>query len=744
MTSSEHSVGSGQFIADAGQQSIRRWLRLGILAGIVVIVGAYMRVLYHVADVTGVIFELAGVALGAVALATLLARTGRSRAPLLALALVVVLLVGGAVAYLTGLSPEERSLLTTAQVLHDTWLLLTGMSVLQIVAAGSWVLAVTPAPTFLAWFLVLRDRYVSAVIVSGALLGLFVLTGDATLVTTLAGVVGAVSVLALGSLVGTLDSTRGEAVDSLRDQIRTQVELLTVILAVTILVSATVGGSIGAGGSSGGGDGGDGGTNSVGPSQASLVNTSDQLVASGPISLSPRVRFVVYSEQSTYWRTAAYDRYTGDGWVRTGQMRRYEGTLSSPPGATQRVEQTVAPQTTLGAMPAANQPVSVDDQQANQTLVTTQGTIEPDEPLTTGDNYTVVSRQPTADPETLRETDDYGESVDRYRQLPASTPDRVHERAAEVAGDEATAYDKAIAIERHLETTKNYSTVVQRPDGDIADGFLFEMDAGYCTYFATTMAVMLRSQNVPARVAVGYTPGQRLESENGTDAHVVRGYNAHAWVEVYFEDVGWVAFDPTPSGPRLALEYDRLRRGREQAISNIDAAGSVSEPVPQRQTNISLNAGGLANASATDASQSTNEDQTPLPEPRTIGLLIVGFVGAAAITRRRGGLTRARTVADRYYQSRRDPNTDVQRAWNRIEATLARSHRPRRPGESVRAYVQALADESQLDPRVSETLAWYQQARYGEGVDWETADTAVEYADALTRRRLPLVGRRYQ
>lgn len=741
MTSAEPARTVGA-VTDPGRLSLRRWLRLGILAGIVVTVGASMRVLYHVADVTGVIFELAGVALGAVALATLLARTGRSRAPLLALALVVVLLVGGAVAYLAGLSPEERSLLTAAQILNDTWLLLTGMSVLQIVAAGSWVLAVTPAPTFLAWFLVLRDRYVSAVIVSSSLLGLFVLTGDATLVTTLAGVVGAVSVLALGSLVGTLDSARGDAIDSLREQIRTQVELLTVILAVTILVSATVGGSIGAGGSSGGG-GGDGGVNSVGPSQASLVNTSDQLVASGPISLSPRVRFLVHSEQSTYWRTAAYDRYTGDGWVRTGQMRPYEGTLASPPGATERVEQTVEPRTTLGSMPAANQPVAVDERQANQTLVTTQGTIEPAEPLTTGDNYTVVSRQPTADADTLREADDYGESVDRYRQLPESTPDRVTERAAEVAGDQATAYDKAVAIERHLETTKNYSTIVHPPEGDVVDGFLFEMDAGYCTYFATAMAVMLRSQDVPARVAVGYTSGQRLESDNRTDTHVVRGYNAHAWVEVYFADVGWVAFDPTPSGPRLTLEYDRLRRGREQSVSNVDAAGSAAEPVPQRGTNVSLDAGGLANASVTDASQSTVEDRTPLPEPRTIGLLIVGFVGAVAITRRSGGLTRARTVAGRYYQPRRDPKTDVERAWNRIESTLASTHRPRRPGESVRSYVRTLADEGDLDSRVSEAMAWYEQATYGRGVDRETADAAVEHADAVTRRRLPLVGRRY-
>lgn len=72
------------------------------------------------------------------------------------------------------------------------------------------------------------------------------------------------------------------------------------------------------------------------------------------------------------------------------------------------------------------------------------------------------------------------------------------------------------------------------------------MDAGYCTYYATTMVTMLRSQGVPARFVVGYTTGEQV----GDDRYRVRGLNSHAWVQVYFPDVGWVRFDPTPAGPR--------------------------------------------------------------------------------------------------------------------------------------------------------------------------------------------------
>jgi transglutaminase-like putative cysteine protease len=522
-------------------------------------------------------------------------------------------------------------------------------------------------------------------------------------------------------------------------------ELLTVVLAAMILVSATVGGTIGASVPSAGGGGDAVGSDML--TRASLLNTTDQLTATGPISLSPQVRMLIHSNQSRYWRTAAYDRYTGDGWVRTGQTSPYEDGLAAPPGETDRVEQTVEPRTTLGAMPAANQPITVEGR-ASRTLVTTQGTIEPDEPFTTGENYTVVSQQPTADPDTLREADDYGEAVERNQQLPESTPDRIAERTDEIAGDEPTAYDTAVAVERYLETTKNYSTLVRRPEGDVADGFLFEMDAGYCTYFATTMAVMLRTQDVPARVAVGYTPGQRLARENGTDTHVVRGYDAHVWVEVYFEGVGWVAFDPTPSGPRTTVEYQRLRSAREQGtLAGIDAAGSSEANLSSElnESAIQNRIGQLdaANASAV-ASEPTDGEESPLPPTRTIGLWLVGLLGAAAVARRSGGFARARDTVTRYHQSRRSPTVDTERAWQRIEAQLGRSHRPRKATESARAYVRALEDEWPLDPRVREVLEQYERARYGGAIDWETADRAVAHADALTRRTLPLIGRRYQ
>ncbi|MFC7058169.1 DUF4129 domain-containing transglutaminase family protein [Halovenus salina] len=106
----------------------------------------------------------------------------------------------------------------------------------------------------------------------------------------------------------------------------------------------------------------------------------------------------------------------------------------------------------------------------------------------------------------------------------------------------------------------------------IADTFIFEMDAGYCEYFATAMTTMLRSQDIPARYVVGYSTGQPV----GENSYEVRGMNAHAWVEVYFPDVGWVKFDPTPGGSRLDAQSDTLESELDENV-DLEEPGSPGE-----------------------------------------------------------------------------------------------------------------------------------------------------------------------
>ena len=90
-----------------------------------------------------------------------------------------------------------------------------------------------------------------------------------------------------------------------------------------------------------------------------------------------------------------------------------------------------------------------------------------------------------------------------------------------------------------------YSLTVDPPpyDADGVDFFLFEQRRGYSEYFASAMAVLLRSVGVPARVAAGYTTGDPTEVEN---VYVVADSHSHGWVEVYFPGYGWIPFEPTP------------------------------------------------------------------------------------------------------------------------------------------------------------------------------------------------------
>ncbi|WP_436902601.1 transglutaminase-like domain-containing protein [Halovenus halobia] len=170
-------------------------------------------------------------------------------------------------------------------------------------------------------------------------------------------------------------------------------------------------------------------------------------------------------------------------------------------------------------------------------------------PLETNDTYTTITYGPPSRSEAKRATGTAPPSVqERYTQLPADTPGRLGERTDGITSDAETPYEAAEAVERWLEQNKQYSLDANHDRAnDVATEFVFEMEAGYCQYFATAMTAMLRTQDIPARYVTGYTTGEQV-AEN---TYLARGKNAHAWVEVYFEGVGWVSFDPTPGGGRV-------------------------------------------------------------------------------------------------------------------------------------------------------------------------------------------------
>ncbi|HEY1463399.1 MAG TPA: DUF3488 and transglutaminase-like domain-containing protein [Terriglobales bacterium] len=185
----------------------------------------------------------------------------------------------------------------------------------------------------------------------------------------------------------------------------------------------------------------------------------------------------------------------------------------------------------------------------------------------------------------------------RYLQLPP-LDSRIPQLAQKVTASETNNYDKAATIEHYLQSQFGYT--LQLPPAEVADplaNFLFERKQGHCEYFASSMAVMLRTLRIPSRVVTGFRGG---EFNDLSGQFVIRASDAHAWVEAYFPNYGWVSFDPTPSVPattavgwrRIALYLDAFQSFWREWIVNYDVSHqfSLGREVLQRsqKTNFDL------------------------------------------------------------------------------------------------------------------------------------------------------------
>ncbi len=264
-----------------------------------------------------------------------------------------------------------------------------------------------------------------------------------------------------------------------------------------------------------------------------------------------------------HWRALSYDVYTGRGWALSEERQESipANTRIPLPLARAQVEiqQTVSwvyderiIRYTLGLPLRFNQDMIVIWRGRND-LVRAQGD---------GQTYQVASRLAAATPNQLRaahETAVPPAILARYAALPNSVPDRVYDLAQDIAGTLPTAYDQARALEQFLRQYP-YSLDVELPPEDVdpVDFFLFDLQRGYCDYYASAMAVMARSLGLPARMAVGFLP-QPLD-ENGVQT--IFQINGHSWTEIYFPDYGWVEFEPTAAFPS---PHDRSNAAADSA-----------------------------------------------------------------------------------------------------------------------------------------------------------------------------------
>ncbi|MDX1612673.1 MAG: transglutaminase domain-containing protein [Candidatus Promineifilaceae bacterium] len=259
-----------------------------------------------------------------------------------------------------------------------------------------------------------------------------------------------------------------------------------------------------------------------------------------------------------HWRGRSFDIYTGRGWA-TSDERRQPLSADTPiplPDAVARqpISQVVnwlpddgGARYTLGLPRQFDQTVRVHWRGVND-LSWVQGE---------GAHYRARSLVSVADPAALQQAtlaDTPPAIIARYTQLPDGIPRRVFALAQQVAGAPHLAqrpYEQALALERFLRQYPYSLDVPLPPPGtDPVDYFLFELQSGYCDYYASAMVIMARSLGLPARLAIGYLPQPANEQAYQTVFQI----DAHSWAEIYLGHYGWIEFEPTASFPTRVPE----------------------------------------------------------------------------------------------------------------------------------------------------------------------------------------------
>jgi transglutaminase-like putative cysteine protease len=262
--------------------------------------------------------------------------------------------------------------------------------------------------------------------------------------------------------------------------------------------------------------------------------------------------------------------------------------------------------------------------------------------MRSGDAYQVTSLISNATNDNLRNASEAYpvEITRRYLQVPDDHSTRVEELALEITAPHDNPYDKAEAIETWLRTNLEYSEqIIVPPEGvDFIEHFIFESQQGYCTYYSSAMAQMLRMVEIPARVAVGYFPADYDEEAGG---YLYRDRNAHAWVEVYFPDYGWILFEPTPSRSTIQRGTAGVDdpAGSEIGVNDgLDALGPDEQWFLEDEEMFPVN--GSAGDFTLDQQQSTTTGQWIMR-----GVAVLLFIGVGIFSyfwlRGLGGLTPA-------------------------------------------------------------------------------------------------------
>jgi transglutaminase-like putative cysteine protease len=281
-----------------------------------------------------------------------------------------------------------------------------------------------------------------------------------------------------------------------------------------------------------------------------------------------RITYATNATSPLYLRSVTVDRFDGDAWSpddrdstrRAGAGRMEVGHEILAPEQVREVTAVNTGDFTSPYLPVPYAPEAVNGLTGRWSWDPATLSIKGTDTNSRNQQYLVRSSAPKLTTELLDQSSAPVRGIpEEFIRPPANLPEIVRTTADSVTENGRTAYEKAMAIQRYLRAgdfTYSLESPVQGGyDGNglsvLAD-FLTQK-SGYCIHFASAMAVMARVEGIPSRIAVGYAPGRltgatvSVAGQGALPEFEVDARDAHAWPELYFQGLGWVPFEPTPS-----------------------------------------------------------------------------------------------------------------------------------------------------------------------------------------------------
>lgn len=336
-----------------------------------------------------------------------------------------------------------------------------------------------------------------------------------------------------------------------------------------------------------------------GKSNTALFNFSstgyqgDPTRLGGPVKLSPNKIMTIEAKNTTYLRGNIKQIYTGNTWVRVNKpsknyslMADFSDLSPEEKDLYYKINNILITYHDFSSYTffSPYKPLAVNLNENSWVIVGQDDLLTSSTGIYDNESYSISIANPLPYGKLISTGIDKRKNeihdLDIYLQIPT---DKISERtkllAKKIVQELDSDFEKARAIESFLRENYSYNLdVMEIPEGrEFIDYFLFDEKQGYCTYYATTLAIMLRLEGIPSRYVEGYLANDMVKQ----NIYEVKQENAHAWVEAFIEPVGWITFEATPAYPvqsrledyqidDIKIENDIFKTDREPSVPKTD------------------------------------------------------------------------------------------------------------------------------------------------------------------------------